>query len=173
VAPFLVRKLAAGRRVTLAGPHGRYCLPESPPEGVEGFLHLCAGSGVAPNRGMIRHALRKGWPQRHLLLLQDRGPEHVLFRDEWRELAARHSDRFRIRHLFSRSGGEYLSEDAICLAMEGYFDAGRALAFVCGPNAPRAGQPGFVDRWRGNPKTGAPGLLTSLGFPADRILTER
>lgn len=168
---YLVRRVARGQRIALSGPTGSYCLPERPPEGVEGFLHLCAGSGVAPNRGMIRHALLGGWPQRHLLLLQNRTEADVLFRAEWEDLAARFGAKFRARHVFSVPDGRYLSEELVRGEMRGFLRPESALAYVCGPNAPRGDAPGFRDLWAGG-KEGAPGLLERLGFPRERIRVE-
>src|SRR5262245_31438802 len=113
---YLVRDVRPGQRLAFQGPAGRYCLPASPPADVKGFLHLCAGSGVAPNRGMIRHALAKGWPQVHVLVLQERSEEDVLFRDEWRDLLARHASKLRIRSVFS-SKKEYVSREILGEAM--------------------------------------------------------
>jgi ferredoxin-NADP reductase len=163
VASHLVASAAAGMELSLEGPGGRYCLPEEAPAGIESFLHVCAGSGVAPNRGMIRHALARGWPQRHLLLLQERQAEDVLFHEEWAELAARPG--FRFRPLFSRSRGERISAELLREAAAGFLSSETTLAFVCGPNDPRSGGPGFCDL--------ASSCVATLGIPPDRILRER
>ena len=157
---FLVRDARPGLRVALEGPAGRYCLPPAPPPDVGGFLHLCAGSGVAPNRGMIRHALAKGWPQRHVLVLQDRTEGDVLFREEWRTLG----ERARVRFVYS-SQGEYVTPDLVREAMAGFIDVPTSMAFLCGPNAPRNGGPGFLDAWKTR-------LREALGFEPPRIITE-
>lgn len=172
LSTFLVQDVRPGLRITLDGPHGRYALPEAPPPGVDGFLHLCAGSGVAPNRGMIRHALFKGWPQRHLLVLQERSAGDVLFRGEWDEMREKHAVLFRLSTVFSGDAGEHVSEDRLRREMEGVLDPARAMALVCGPNQPRGDEPGFCERWAGSRKKGVPGGLVPLGFAPDRILCE-
>ncbi|HTF57208.1 MAG TPA: hypothetical protein VK661_08245 [Planctomycetota bacterium] len=181
LAPYFVHQAKAGHRIAFSGPNGRYCLPPAPPAGITGFLHLCAGSGVAPNRGMIRHALAKGWPQRHLLVLQNRNPEDVFFKEEWKDLQARHADRFRIRHIYSVAGGEHVAPDIIRRAMEGLIDGATSMAFTCGPNRPRdvaapdgskRKEPGFCESWCGNPRRKVTGKLAELGFTPERILTE-
>jgi 3-ketosteroid 9alpha-monooxygenase subunit B len=161
---FLATEARPGQRVALEGPAGRYCLPAAPPVDVQGFLHLCAGSGVAPNRGMIRHALAKGWPQRHLLVLQERTEADVLFRDEWRDLAARHGAQIRVRPVFS-SKLEYVTPEVLREAMAGFIDVETSMAFLCGPNAPRDGRAGFLDTWKAK-------LRESIGFAPPRIITE-
>jgi ferredoxin-NADP reductase len=113
---------------------------------------------------MIRHALAKGWPQRHLLILQDRTAADVLYREEWEDLLRKHPGQLRCRIAYS-GAGEYVDRTLLTAAMAGYLEPAAAQAFVCGPNAPRDGRPGFRDRWAGE--------LASLGFSHDRILIER
>jgi ferredoxin-NADP reductase len=181
LAPYFVREAKAGYRIAFSGPNGKYCLPPATPAGITGILHVCAGSGVAPNRGMIRHALAKGWPQRHLLILQNRNPEDVFFKEEWKELEARHGDRLRIRHVYSVAGGEHVTPEIGRRAMEGWIDGASSMAFVCGPNRPRevtgpdgakTKGPGFCEAWCGNPRRKMAGKLAELGFLPERILTE-
>jgi ferredoxin-NADP reductase len=162
---FLVRRLEVGRTVVLQGPGGKYHLPEDPPADITGFLHLCAGSAVAPNRGMIRHALARKWPQRHLLLVQDRSESDALFRREFEDLAKHHPDALRVRHLHTRSKQQAVTADAVRAEAAGWLDLASAWAFVCGPNHASPDGPGFVDRVRAM-------LSATLGFPAERIRTE-
>jgi 3-ketosteroid 9alpha-monooxygenase subunit B len=181
LAPFFVSKISPGRRIAFSGPNGKYCLPGTSPAGITGFLHLCAGSGVAPNRGMIQHALAVGWPQKHLLLLQNRTPEDVFFKAEWKDLETRHAGKFRIKHIHSVTAGEHLIPDIARRAMEGWIDGATSMAFVCGPNRPRevvapdgtkSKEPGFCESWCGNPRRKIVGKLGELGFTPERILNE-
>jgi len=162
---FLVRRLDVGRAVTILGPAGKYHLPEEPPAGITGFLHLCAGSAVAPNRGMIRHALAKKWPQRHLLIVQDRSEHDALFRREFEDLVKQHPDALRVRPLHTRSKQQALTAERIRAEAAGFIDLGATWAFVCGPNHARPEGPGFVDRVRAM-------LSATLGFAPERIRTE-
>jgi ferredoxin-NADP reductase len=181
LAPFFVSKLTPGREIAFTGPNGKYCLPESAPAGIEGFLHLCAGSGVAPNRGMIRHAIERNWPQKHLLLLQNRTPEDIFFKEEWKDLESRHADRFRVKHIHSVTAGEHVIPEMARRFMEGWIDGSKSMAFVCGPNRPRevvakdgtkSKEPGFCEGWCGNPRRKIQGKLAELGFTPDRIFNE-
>lgn len=162
---FLLRKLEVGRTVRVQGPGGTYGLPEEPPEGITGFLHLCAGGGVAPNRGMIRHALARNWPQRHLLLVQDRSDTDALFRKEFHDLQKHHGDSFRFLPIHSRTDREVLTAERIRSEAAGFLDLTTSWAFLCGPNHPRPEGPGFIDRLRG-------ALTATLGFTPERIRTE-
>ena len=162
---YLLAGLNTGRKVRVAGPGGKYGLPEAPPPGITGFIHLCAGSGIAPNRGMIRHALNRKWPQKHLLLVQDRDEPDALFRKEFTDLVSRHKDQFRVRHLFTRSNPGRITPDLVKKEAEGFIALADAWVFICGPNQSRADGPGFVDRLKMS-------LGVELGFAPDRIRTE-
>lgn len=141
----LVRGLRPGAKVALDGPGGTYGYPDPLPAGLTGFIHVCAGSGAAPNRGLIRHALRLGWPQRHLLVLQDRTADDRLFRREWEILQETAGDRFRLRAVLSGTSGEYVSAALLGASLAGWLEPASSYALVCGPNAPRDGRPGFCD----------------------------
>jgi ferredoxin-NADP reductase len=180
VSPWFVRQAAPGRKIALSGPNGTYGLPETPPAAT-GFLHLCAGSGVAPNRGMIRYALGRGWPQRHLLVLQNRTEADVFYRGEWPELMKRHEGRLKVRHVWSVTSKEHVSVDLVRKEMAGFLEGGTSMALVCGPNRPRevvgpdgakCREPGFCELWCGNPRKKVDGFLAQLGFTPDRIRTE-
>jgi 3-ketosteroid 9alpha-monooxygenase subunit B len=162
---YLLAGLDTGRKVRLAGPGGKYGLPDEIPADVTGFVHLCAGSGVSPNRGMIRHALSRKWPQKHLLLVQDRDESEALFRKELADLSAQHPDRFRVVRLYTRPSKERIDAERIRAEASGWLDLSAAWVFICGPNQSRSDGPGFVDRLRL-----ASGVV--LGFPPDRIRTE-
>ncbi|HYE99171.1 MAG TPA: hypothetical protein VEJ18_09690, partial [Planctomycetota bacterium] len=162
--PFLLERARPGLEIRLGPAAGRYVYPEPLPEGIRGVVHVCAGSGAAPNRGLIRCALGRGWPLRHLLVLQDRLPQDVLYRGEWPDLEARYPDRFRLRVRLS-SRGEYVDAADLAVALGGWLEPTAVLAFVCGPNYPRASAPGFVDLARRE--------LAAAGIPPDRIRWEQ
>lgn len=162
LAPFLLRRARPGLRILIAGPGGSFGLPPEAPAGITGCLHVCAGSGAVPHRAMIRHALAKDWPQRHLLVLQNRAEADVLYRAEWAELARRHGERFRVRHVLSSTHGSYITLDLLREEMRGYLDPAASVALICGPNRSRGAEPGFRDRMKE--------LVKSLGLPPSRII---
>jgi len=181
LTPWIVHKVRVGQSIRFSGPFGQYHLPDHPPQTRSGFLHLCAGSGVAPNRGMIRHALNRGWPHRHLLVLQNRTDDDIFYRDEWPELLRRYPERLKVRHVFSVPLGQHVDVDLLRREMEGFLEGSSAQAMVCGPNrarefvgsrGTRIRVPGFCELWCGNPRRRVEGLLGQLGFTPDRILTE-
>lgn len=158
ITNWLLEGLPEGGSIRLEGAGGSYGYPDPLPADVDAFVHVCAGSGVAPDRGMIRHALAKGWAQRQLLILQERGPADVIFAREWEELGA--DGRFRFRPLYS-SEGRRVSTELVREALAGCADPARSIAFVCGPNEPREGRPGWADQ--------ATRALSEAGFAPDRI----
>ena len=162
--PFLLERARPGLDLRLGPAAGRYVYPDPLPEAIQGVVHVCAGSGAAPNRGLIRHALGRGWPLRHLLVLQDRLPQDVLYRDEWPDLQGRHPERFRLRLRLS-SRGEYVEAADLAAALGGWMDPTAVLAYVCGPNYPRGASPGFIDLARRE--------LAAAGVPSDRIRYEQ
>jgi ferredoxin-NADP reductase len=160
VAAQLVDRVRTGDRVAFDGPGGRYGLPEEPPAGIDAFLHVCAGSGVAPNRGMIRYARGRGWGQAHVLVLQERGPDDVLFGEDWASLGGA----FHFRPVFSRRDGSYLTAALLEDSLREVASPASSMAFVCGPNDPRGGRPGFCDH--------AAACLRSIGVAPGRIVRE-
>ena len=181
LSPWIVRRVRVGQPVRIIGPFGHFHLPDHPPPTRSGYLHLCAGSGVAPARGMIRYALGRGWPHRHLLVLQNRTETDIFYGQEWEDLVERYPDRLRVRHVFSVPTGQHVDVDYLHREMEGFLEGSSAQAMVCGPNRARefVGSrgtrirfPGFSELWCGNPGRNVEGLLLQLGFTPDRILTE-
>jgi 3-ketosteroid 9alpha-monooxygenase subunit B len=180
LSPWLVRQIRPGRKLSLSGPQGGYVLPDPRPGG-GGYLHVCAGSGVAPNRGMIRASLGRGASERHLLVLQNRTEADIFYRDEWPALAARFPEWFRVRHVLFATAHEHVSVDLLRKEMAGFLEGAVATALVCGPNRPREvlgadgskrREPGFCELWGGNPRRKVAGRLGELGFTPDRILME-
>jgi hypothetical protein len=83
--------------------------------------------------------------------------------------------------VLSETDGRHVTPEVVRSAMEGFLEGKDAVALVCGPNRPREvllpsgareKKPGFCEHWSGNPRRKIPGLLGSLGFTPDRILTE-
>jgi NAD(P)H-flavin reductase len=176
LTPYLVRELRDGDAVEVQGPYGLYFLPDALDPGIECLLHVAAGSGAAPNRGMIRYALARGLSVRHLLVYQNRSEEEIIYRAE---LDRVDPAKVKVTHVLSRPGAGwkgrsgYISFELLKEEMEGFADPSRTMAFVCGPNKPRPDRPPFVDGLIGNKRRNEPGLLGRLGLPFDRIKSER
>jgi ferredoxin-NADP reductase len=181
LTPYLARKLQVGDPLTFSGPFGLYVLPEPLDPALTGILHVVAGSGVAPNRGILRHCLRAGLPLRHLLIVQNRRPEDILYRRELDDTARAADGRVRVVNVISRPAASAerwtgptgrATRELIRRQAEGFLDLHSCLAFVCGPNQPRGSEPGFIDRHAGVRRTNQPGTLGELGISFERIVVE-
>jgi ferredoxin-NADP reductase len=148
--------LEPGARVDVEGPVGRFTFPETPEE--RSFLFVAGGTGIAPLRAMLRHAL--GLPHKHIgLLYSARTPGDFAYEEELRSLAER---------------GDIDLNQAVTRAQDseswkgprGRINAGQltsllhdsaTLCFVCGPQT-------LVQE--------IPALLAQLGIRPDLIKTE-
>ena len=78
--------LSPGVRIDVEGPFGEFTFPESPSE--RRFLFVAGGSGIAPLRAMLHHALMgdPGW--RLALVYSARTPDEFAFDAELAALAS-------------------------------------------------------------------------------------
>jgi aromatic O-demethylase, reductase subunit len=110
---------AAGERVAVEGPIGSFTFPAEPSE--RRFLFIAGGTGIAPLRAMLRHAL--GIPHDRIALFYSaRTPGEFAFEAEFRALADAGTIDFR--QTVTREGG---SGDLV--------GGGATLCFVCGPQS--------------------------------------
>ena len=148
--------LERGTLVEIEGPLGRFTLPTRPVE--RRFLFIAGGTGIAPLRAMLHHALRV--PHDAIgLLYSARNPGDFAYEQEFRNLAA--SGRIELELRVTRevapgnwSGvrGRLTRADLVPLV-----HGQTTLCFVCGPEA-------LV--------TDIPEILVELGVPRERIRTE-
>lgn len=124
-----------GATVRTTGPFGRFVLRDDPPCR---YLLIATGTGVTPYRCMLPELERRLADGRCEvdLLLGVRGPDELLYGEEFRALAAR-QPRFRLHACYSRRMPETPAPDE----REGYvqevlktfaLDATRDIAYVCG-----------------------------------------
>jgi ferredoxin-NADP reductase len=144
-----------GRQVDVEGPLGSFTFPASPPE--NRFAFIAGGTGIAPLRAMLHHAL--SIPHREIgLFYSARTPDDFAYEGEFRALER--EGRLRLRQTVTRS------VDDAWAGARGRF--GRAelqplvhdpatLCFVCGPRA-------FVSE--------ISGVLAELGIDRARIKIE-
>jgi len=124
---------AAGLRVEVDGPFGDFRFPDAP--GERRFLFIAGGTGIAPLRAMLWHALSAFPDRESALVYSARSPEEFAFGHELRELA--HGGRIVLRETVTRETGPpwtgargRLTRAEIASLAEG---GAPALCFVCGP----------------------------------------
>ncbi|MFF8840981.1 2Fe-2S iron-sulfur cluster-binding protein [Streptomyces sp. NPDC015130] len=117
-------RLAAGDEVEALPPAGTFT-----PGSLDRDLLLAAGgSGITPVLSIAKSALAGGGG-RVVLLYANRDESSVIFRDELRELAAKHPDRLLVVHWLESLQG-LPRADRLAAALAPYADR---EAFVCGP----------------------------------------
>jgi ferredoxin-NADP reductase len=148
--------LDPGALIEVDGPLGTFTFPSHPAE--DQFVFVAGGTGIAPLRAMMRHALATPIGRRIGLLYSARTPEDFAYERELRELAA--SGKIELCQTVTRAAetdwaGNRGRIDRAALATLVHDD--RTLCFVCGPAA-------MVDD--------IPRLLAEIGVPRERIRIE-
>jgi ferredoxin-NADP reductase len=144
-----------GKRVDIEGPLGTFTFPPDPPE--RRFVFIAGGTGIAPLRAMMHHALAR--PHRQVgLLYSARTPDDFAFLEEFQALAKSGSIDFRqtvtraAESEWSGTRGRIGRADLAPLVHDT-----ETLCFICGPAS-------LVD--------GTKRLLEELGIARERIKIE-
>jgi ferredoxin-NADP reductase len=141
--------------VELEGPTGTFTFPNDPME--RRFVFIAGGTGIAPLRAMLRHALTI--PHRDIgLYYSARTPEEFAYESELQALAQ--ARQIELRQTVTRStGADWRGARGRIgrRALEELVHDPETLCFVCGPRA-------LVED--------VPKLLGELGVPRDRIRVE-
>lgn len=149
--------LRSGQLVDVEGPIGRFTFPPAAVQ--ESVVFIAGGTGIAPLRAMLRHALDTT-DRRIGLFYSARTPGDFAYEDEWRGLAE--AGRIEFRQTITRdstSPSEWTGErgrigrDALASLVHDP----ATLCFVCGP-------PALVND--------VPRLLGELGIPRNQIRLE-
>jgi ferredoxin-NADP reductase len=151
-----LRGLRRGSSVEVQGPFGSFVLPPAPAE--KQFLFVAGGTGIAPLRSMIVHALAAEIPGRLHLLYSARTSEDFAYLPELRKLARSGGLELALnvtRRVPARWRGERgrITEAQLGTLVE----EPATLCFVCGPSA-------MVDD--------VPRMLIRLGIASERIRIE-
>jgi len=124
--------LSAGAALDVDGPLGTFTFPEDPEE--RRFLFIAGGTGIAPLRAMLRHAL--AIPHRDVgLLYSARTPDEFAYEEELRALA--HEGRIEFRQTVTRADDDATwtgTRGRIGRAdLEPLVHAPATLCCICGP----------------------------------------
>jgi len=147
---------AAGMLVDVDGPMGSFCFPPDPPG--DHFLFVAGGTGIAPLRAMLWHALAAFPDRRFALVYSARTADEFAYASEMRELAR--SGKIVLRETVTRDSSVpwtgtrgRITREQIAAVVNGR----DTLSFVCGPQALAQD----VTRW-----------LRELAVPEAQILAE-
>jgi len=159
VSPYLTEELRRGDQLELRGPIGGY-FTWTRNDGGPLFL-LAGGSGVVPLMSMLRYRAAIDSDVPATLLYSSRSWDDIIYREELERLGAESG--VNVVHTLTRSqpAGWTGYKRRIDRAMLGEVmdeTQGAKLAYVCGPTA-------LVEQ--------AANDLVALGYPADRVKTER
>jgi NAD(P)H-flavin reductase len=148
-------RLEPGAPVDVEGPLGTFTFPENPAE--RRFIFIAGGTGIAPLRAMMRHAL--AIPHFEVgLLYSARTPEDFAFQEEFHALAR--NGRIELRQTVTRDSG---TDWAGARGRIGRAELAplvhdrETLCFICGPAS-------LVD--------GTKRILEELGVARERIRIE-
>jgi len=148
--------LRVGAEVDVEGPLGSFTFP--PDVSAPNLVFIAGGTGIAPLRAMLRHAIALQPPRRVGLLYSARTPDEFAFADEFRALAAQGAMEFRqtiTRETTLDWSGRRGRIDRE--ALRPLVHAADTLCFICGPRA-------LVDDM--------PRLLQEMGVPAQNVRIE-
>ncbi|HEV2006127.1 MAG TPA: ferredoxin reductase [Candidatus Limnocylindrales bacterium] len=160
VSPFLHDVVMVGDRLEVRGPIGGYFVWEA--SMADPLFLVAGGSGVVPLMAMARHRARSGSATPARMLFSSRGPDDIIYREELGGLAGAGSG-FGVAYTLTRHqppgwAGYARRIDAQMLAEVLEPLGPEARTYICGPTA-------LVET--------AANALVQLGFPADRVRTER
>jgi ferredoxin-NADP reductase len=149
-------RIARGQSLGVRGPYGSFVFPARSPE--ERFLFIAGGTGIAPIRAMIRHAILARMPGRMKLLFSARTPSDFAYLPDLRGMARRRELDMRL-HVTREAGTRWRGERGrIALAhLSPLVEAPATLCFVCGPASMVAD---------------VPLMLTKLGVPRANVKVE-
>jgi ferredoxin-NADP reductase len=115
-----------GNVFNMRGPVGRFILQStSRPK-----AFIATGSGVAPFRSMIQHALNQGHSEQLLLILGVRHEEGILYHQEWSQLENKHKN-FRFIPTLSKPTESWTGESGYVQTKIHYIPK-NADIYICG-----------------------------------------
>ena len=139
LSPPLSRHCPPGTTLTISGFTGPYTLPDDVTQEADTILHLCAGSGIVPNFGLIKASLHADDGLRHVLLYSSKTRGDIFYYNQFAALAAGHPERLTIIHSLTREEPVDIQPASRSgrvdanLILEHVPDLARTLVYCCGP----------------------------------------
>ena len=154
--PAHLADLRRGSEIAVEGPIGSFVFPRQPAE--QQFLFVAGGTGIAPLRSMIQHALQIGQRGRLHLLYSARTPRDFAYLPELRRLVRRGQLELALNATREISAGWRGERGRITQPqLARLVEDPATLCFVCGPAA-------MVEE--------VPRMLTQIGVAPRRIRIE-
>lgn len=180
LSPWLVHQAKPGDRLPCIGFSGFYCLPDDLAADTH-VVHLCAGSGIVPNFGILKDAVHRGLPQHHTLLYSSRRWEDVIFREGLTMLPRTHGGQVKVVHALTRDQAAppattvHPARIDDRLIRDHVPDLAKALFLLCGPSIPTHEKRAAKARGETPPPRfleSTKALLEGLGVDRKHILSE-
>ena len=138
LSPLLTYYIQEGRRLVISGFTGAYTFPADVCERTGHILHVCAGSGIVPNRSLIKESLHRGDPLRHTLLFSNKTRQDIIYFEEFEVLREQYPDRLEVIHCITREDpaairgarSGRISEELLREVAPG---PSKVMAYSCGP----------------------------------------
>ena len=138
LSPLLTYYIQEGRRLVISGFTGAYTFPADVCERTGHILHVCAGSGIVPNRSLIKESLHRGDPLRHTLLFSNKTRQDIIYFEEFEVLREQYPDRLDVIHCITREDpaairgarNGRISEELLREVAPG---PSKVMAYSCGP----------------------------------------
>ena len=138
LSPLLTYYIQEDRRLVISGFTGAYTFPADVYERTDHIIHVCAGSGIVPNRSLIKESLHRGDPLRHTLLFSNKTRRDIIYFEEFEVLREQYPDRLDVIHCITREDpagirgarNGRISEE---LLREVAPDPSKVMAYSCGP----------------------------------------
>ena len=138
LSPLLTYYIQEGRRLVISGFTGAYTFPADVCERTGHILHVCAGSGIVPNRSLIKESLHRGDPLRHTLLFSNKTRQDIIYFEEFEVLREQYPDRLDVIHCITREDpaairgarSGRISEELLREVAPG---PSKVMAYSCGP----------------------------------------
>ena len=138
LSPLLTYYIQEGRRLVISGFTGAYTFPADVYERTDHIIHVCAGSGIVPNRSLIKESLHRGDPLRHTLLFSNKTRGDIIYFEEFEVLREQYPDRLDVIHCITREDpaairgarSGRISEELLREVAPG---PSKVMAYSCGP----------------------------------------
>ncbi len=138
LSPLLTYHIAQGTRFIIKGFTGAYTLTADMVQQAERIIHVCAGSGIVPNLGLIKDSLYRKDPVQHVLLYSNKTQQDTIFFDDFEQLRQQYPEQLTVIHCITRedpSGIQDARRGRITETILHEFipAPSKTFAFSCGP----------------------------------------